>query len=457
MPPSNRRHPLIQRFLDHPTGVVVTTFATLVFIGAGVLSLPVCQSDGPLSTIDLLFTATSAVCVTGLAVADTSNDFSRTGQAVILVLFQLGGLGIMTLAAFALQVAGRRLSLRDQATINDVFFQRHASAALHSSLLWIVLSTLAIEVVGAISLLIAMPRVGEPEEMVFIAAFHAVSAFCNAGFSLNSDSLVGMRDNTLFMVTIGVLIILGGLGYTVLAEMVQRPARKILQQKQARHRTLHTRVVLTMTVVLIVAGAVILRGLGLGRAEGSSLDTVGDALFQSITARTAGFNSIDLAAASTPVLLVMILLMFIGGSPGSCAGGVKTTSVAVWLGRLWSRMRQREDVVLGGRTIPTALVRRTGVLLGISLMWVLIGIMILSMTEMGREGVLFEALIFEQVSAFATVGLSTGMTPDLTAVGKAWIILSMFVGRLGPLTIMLVFIEKKSNNVRLPEERIMIG
>jgi len=454
---SESRHSLVIYAFSRPQGFLIGVFAGLILVGTVLLSLPIAHAQAGISPLDALFTATSAVCVTGLIVRDTGQDFTRFGQIVILVLIQIGGLGIMTFAALAMQMAGRKLSLRSQVALHDVFYQQNAAAQFRRNLKWIVLLTLGLEGLGAILLVKTLPDGLEKSETIYIAVFHAVSAFCNAGFSTFSDSLMGMREQVAFMTVISVLIILGGLGYAVVLETIGRSACKLFRRSTPVRWSLNTRVVLTTSVALILIGTVVFDTLGLSDTDVGWPARAGDAVFQSITARTAGFNTVDLGACPTPSLLWLVVLMFVGGSPGSCAGGVKTTSLAVWVARLKARLQLREDVTIAGRRIPVDLVRRTGLLLGVAAVYNLAGVLVLSITEMGNAHWRLEDILFEQVSAFATAGLATGPTATLTAMGKLWIILTMFVGRLGPLTIAMAVMDRRPAVVRVPEERIMIG
>ncbi|HSW44772.1 MAG TPA: potassium transporter TrkG [Phycisphaerae bacterium] len=452
-----KHHRLFISAMTRPEGFLVATFAGLILLGAILLSLPAAHARGPIHPLDALFTSTSAVCVTGLVVVDTAGDYTRFGQVVILALIQCGGLGIMTFAALAMQAVGRRLSFRAQVALHDVFYQKNAAQEFRHSLRWIVLLTLAIEGAGALVLANALHDSLGWREALYAGTFHSISAFCNAGFSTFSDNLMAVRSNPVFLSTVALLIVLGGLGYTVLLETLWRLRRPLGQRKHTAW-SLNTRVVLRTTIVLIFVGAVLLLVTGLDGGSGDSwISGAGHALFQSVSARTAGFNTINIGACPVASLVLLVLLMFIGGSPGSCAGGVKTTSIAVWIARLRARLGQQEDVTLAGRRVSVDLIRRTGLLIAVAAMFNLIGVLILSATEAARPSWHLEHLLFEQISAFATVGLSTGITPELTAAGKLWIILTMFVGRLGPLTIAMIVTEHKPPMVRLPEERIMVG
>jgi len=452
---------LLTRAIRRPEGFLLATFAVLILVGTLLLSLPIAHAPHTvLHPTDALFTATSAVCVTGLIVVDTGHDFSLFGQIVILFLIQFGGLGIMTFAALVAQIVGHKISFRSQAALYDVFYQQNAAMQFQKHLKWILGLALTLEAVGTVLLFVALPDDMGTTEAAYFALFHAVSAFCNAGFSLSTQSLIPLQNHALFMTTIAFLIVLGGLGYTVLLEVIVRSWRRVTHRPNPVVWSLNTRVVLQTTLILILIGAIFFDVFGLSANDLPDWRSrAGNALFQSITARTAGFNTVDISALETASLLWLVLLMFVGGSPGSCAGGVKTTTLAIWVARLKARLRQREDVTIAGRRIPSDLIRRTGLLVGIAAVYNLVGILFLSITEMGgpQAQVRLEDIVFEQISAFATVGLSTGLTPALSLAGKLWIILTMFVGRLGPLTIALVVMERQRAVVRLPQERLMIG
>jgi len=439
IPQDNR---LFHRMFSRPQGFLAGTFLALILTGTVLLSLPIAHARPGISPLDALFTATSAVCVTGLTVVDTGRDFNRFGQITILILIQLGGLGIMTFAVLVLQVVGQKLSFRSQAALQDVFYQKNAAVRFRQNLKWIILFTVVIEALGAVLLFHALPAELQRGPGAYVAVFHAV---------------VSLRGHLAFMTVISVLIVLGGLGYTVILEITSRAWYRLIRRPNPVVWSLNTRVVLTTTLALILVGGVALGVLGLASDEPGRSPPAGNAIFQSITARTAGFNTVEIGNLPMASLLCLALLMFVGGSPGSCAGGVKTTTLAIWVARLKARLQQRDDVTIRGRRIPVDLVRRTGLLVGVAAVYNLLGVMVLAITETSTPGVGLEHILFEQVSAFATVGLSTGLTAKLSVIGELWIILTMFVGRLGPLTIALVVMERKPADVRMAEERLMIG
>jgi trk system potassium uptake protein TrkH len=444
--------------LRRPEGLLSVTFALLILVGSLLLALPIAHAAGKVSLLDALFTGTSAVCVTGLIVVDTGQDFTRFGQIVIIVLIQLGGLGIMTFAALATHMLRRRISFRSQAALGHVFYQHVAAGELKGDLKRIVALTFAFELIGASLLYVDLRATPTGDPGLFSAVFHSISAFCNAGFSLNSDSLTPYRAQVLTMSTMMALIILGGLGHTVVLEAVSRAGRGLLRRSKRPIRwSLNSRVVVVTSGVLIAFGAVALLTLGTGNREQNWAAALLHAAFQSVTARTAGFNTIEIGGLPTASLLVLVGLMFVGGSPGSCAGGIKTTSIAVGFSYLRSRLSSVGDVALLGRRLPQDLITRAAMICGLALLWNAAGCVILSVTESAGRGVAFESLLFEQVSAFATVGLSTGVTAGLSAAGKLWIIATMFVGRLGPLTMALTVMPTTTAAIRYPEERLMIG
>jgi trk system potassium uptake protein TrkH len=452
----------IRVLLGLPESLLVVSFGGAILVGAFLLRLPWAQQGGRVNFLDALFTSTSAVCVTGLVVVNTGSDFTRFGQIVIMLLIQTGGLGIMTFAALMFQFLGRRMSLKTQALLHGSFFQEDIGIkfrAMFKRILWL---TAVTEFLGAALLFFALgPRATRLGESVLSAIFHAVSAFCNAGFSLYDDNLVGLRHNYLFTVTIMVLIVIGGLGHTVVHEVWQRLEYRFSRgpSPQDIHSRLsvHSRVVLRVSGLLIVGGAAGLLVLGLTATETSWGGRLAAALFQSVTARTAGFNTVDIGLLPTSSLMLLVILMFIGGSPASCAGGIKTTAFAISWAELRARILGESEVRLLDRRIPTETLWRVSLLIRLALLWNIAGILLLLVTEGGQPGLGLEKVVFEQISAFGTVGLSTGITDKLSAPGKLWIIATMFVGRLGPLTMAMWFFTPKPGHVRHPEGRVMIG
>ena len=447
-------------FLARPQAVLILSFAGVILAGAVLLSLPFCQAR-PVAFLDGLFTSVSAVCVTGLITKDTGGDFSLAGQWVILGLIQLGGLGIMTFSAFLGSLLGRRLSLRNHYVLQEVFLPEQSSGKFGKILVFIVAVTAVVEFLGALLLWI---RLGATEAALFPALFHSVSAFCNAGFSLWSDSLVRFRgDPAVNGIVIG-LIVTGGLGHIVLFEVTRRVFHHRKKDLPVLF-SLHTRLVFWTTMALILLGGVLfylfesgnaLEGLPAGEKALSSL-------FQSVTTRTAGFNTLDIGSLTTPALLLFVVFMLIGGSPGSTAGGMKTTTFVVFFASLRSWLRGDENITILKREIPQEAGKRAVIIASSVFLLLAAGTLVLSLTEGGsvpfaREGSRLTADLFEAASALGTVGLSTGITPTLSAGGKVTIMVLMFSGRLGPLTLATFATgPDKGPRVGYPEERVMLG
>ena len=457
------REPLFRRLLPYgkmPQTLLIGGFAGTILLGALMLLLPWSQTKGEVGFVDALFTSTSAVCVTGLVVVDTGTAFTRFGQTVIVGLIQIGGLGIMTFAALAYLMLGRRLSLASQAALHDAFFQRDLGVAFKRKFFQILLITASIELTGVLFIFLALLWRNTPVlQALFSAVFHSISAFCNAGFSIYGDNLIGLRDSPVIMTTMMSLIVLGGLGHMVLSELWHHGKSFLAGAIAAGHQSLttHTRVVVRTTLALIIVGWLGLVLLGLTSSEDTWGKKLSCAMFQSITSRTAGFNTVDIGLMPLSSLLLITLLMFIGGSPGSCAGGVKTTAFAISLAEFKARLKGEDQVVILERRVPKAILERTMVLIRLSVLWNLLGVFLLLCTESGRPGVGLHDVLFEQISAFGTVGLSTGLTDKLSVIGRLWISATMFVGRLGPLTLAMEILPSKHIHVKYPESRIMIG
>jgi trk system potassium uptake protein len=440
-----------------PEALLVGSFALVIFIGSLLLMLPWSRTAGEADYLTALFISTSAVCVTGLVVVDFPTYYTTFGQVVVLVLIQLGGLGVMTGAILLFRALGRRLSLRSQTALQDSLLQMNMAADFRRLFRWILTLTLGIEAVGALALFAGFSLHARPGDAFFPALFHAVSAFCNAGFSTFSDSLAAYRGEPLIVWSIMALIVLGGVGGPVLVELIDWAKRRRAEATRGMRRlSLHSRTVLVSSTVLIVGGTVALLLLGLTAGERGMAERVEAALFQSITARTAGFNTISIGALPGASLLLLVLLMFIGGSPGSCAGGIKTTTAAVWVSELWASLRRRDEVLLFDRGVRPAIVRRAMLLINLSVAWNFFGVLLLVSIE-GSQDFGFIDLFFEQISAFGTVGLSTGVTPRLAPASQVWIIATMFLGRLGPLVLTAWILGAEKGRVRHARGEVLIG
>jgi trk system potassium uptake protein TrkH len=486
-----------------PARLMVTSFLIVIVLGGLLLSLPRAMTPEHAyeegfhlarRILNGFFTSTSATCVTGLAVYDTAGDFTRFGQAVILVLMQAGGLGIMMFGTLFGLLAGRRMSLADSLVLQDAM--SHETIGLVSKMIrFIVIVTFSCEAIGAALLYSMWPAsVDGVGERLFYSVFHAVSAFCNAGFALDAQSLVPYRGAWAVYGSIMPLIVLGGLGFPVLRDLARRGKARVrpgraddgsealgLPRGRASHAatrlTLHTRIALVMTAVLIVIPAIaffVFESTDWRRrsqkpprppdprttavmADMDWSDRGAAAVFLSVTARTAGFNAaaMDVNSLSTASHFLLCILMFVGGSPASTAGGVKTVAVAVLMLSLWDTLRRRPHVEVFGRTIPDDVVRRAGVVVVVMFLVVSITALMLCYSERGEST---QEVLFESVSACCTVGLSTGLTPRLTVPGRVIIMAAMFAGRLGPLTLLIALAGRsRPAPYEYPEEQVIIG
>jgi len=414
------------------------------------LNLPAASSTGKsIGFIDALFTATSATCVTGLIVLNTGKDFSTFGQLIILILLQCGGLGIMTMSTMFAFLVGKRISLRQRLIMQESLNQFSIGGLVHLAK-FILIFTVIIEGVGATILFFCWQKNYSPVQALYLGVFHSISAFCNAGFSLFSDSIMRYRGDLIINLTFMALIILGGIGFLVLLELLQYGKKETL--------SLHTKLVLKISFILILIGFI-----GVYLIEYSNPLTLGNlnlsekiysSIFQSITARTAGFNTIHIGSMLNPTLFLIIILMFIGASPGSTGGGIKTTTFSLLILYVWSSLTGKEGINLFKRRVSPDIIPKALAVITLSLALVVTMTILLSYVE-GED---FIKILFEVVSAFATVGLSTGITPSLSTAGKIIIIITMFAGRLGPLGLALSLIQKREPEViKYPEEKVMVG
>lgn len=437
-----------------PAQLIVLSFAAAVAAGTVILRLPIAHAPGAdIGWLEALFTATSAVCVTGLIVVDTGRDFSPVGQAIIAILIQMGGLGILTVGTLLALVTGRRLGFRERMNVQTQLSSLQVGGVVRL-VRRIVVVVLGVELAGALLLYPRMAAADGWGRGAWQAVFHSVSAFNNAGFSLYADSLTRYVGDPLVNVVILALIALGGLGFVVVVNLIARH-----WQAQRAPLSLHTKIALSATALLIGVATVLLLAL-----EWTNPRTLGGlpgpvkvmaTLFQAITPRTAGFNTVDYAEMQQATLLVTILLMFIGGNPGSTAGGIKTVTFFVLVGSAWSLSRGRGELQLFNRRVPVQTAVRAGVITLSSFMVVSAGLIVLSLTD-GELGLL--RLAFETFSAFGTVGLSMGITADLSPAGKLVIVVLMFIGRLGPLTLGLALVEAPpERRLEYPAEDVVVG
>ncbi len=438
----------------HPAQTMLFSFLIVIIAGMFLLKLPKAVMPGnDLSWLEALFTSTSATCVTGLIVVDTGSHFSLMGRLIILGLFQIGGLGIMTLSSFLAMFFGRGIAIKERVLLQEMLNIDRLGIIKHT-LRNIVLLTFFFEAAGALILYFHMDGSGWGiGERLLQAVFHSVSAFCNAGFSLNADSIMGFASNYWVVFTIAFLIIIGGLGFLVLIEL--GGGRLLNKKKSNVHKlwSLQTRLIIIVSLILWIGGTLML--FILEPFEGSVFQRFVQAFFSSVTARTAGFTTIDFGLIGVPSALLIIVLMFIGASPGSTAGGIKTTTIGVLSASVFSIIRGRFRIEMFKKTISPILLNRAMVLFAFSIMVICTAVFILAISE---QASLLD-ILFETVSAFGTVGLSRGLTPHLSPIGKTVIIIVMFIGRVGALTLAFAVTAPSGQaRVEYPTEKsIMIG
>ncbi len=448
-----RRRPL------SPSQFLASSFLGIIVAGGALLSLPIAHAAGrTVSVLDAFFTSVSAVCVTGLIVADTPVDFSVFGQVVVMLLIQAGGLGYMTLSTVLTVAIGRSVTLQERLTLQEALNVQDMNGLVRFAGNVLKL-TLAFELAGALILaLYWWPSMGLAAA-AWRGLFHAVSAFNNAGFALWSDNLMSWRGDVVVNLVITALIIAGGLGFFVWTELLTR-------RRSAVKLSVHTRLVVAATLALLAGGTLLLLALEWNNPRTLAALPLGEkvlaAWFQSVTTRTAGFNTIDIGALTVPSLFVMMGLMFIGASPGSTGGGVKTSTFSITLAALWSTVRGEDDTVLFKRRLAPELVAKAFFISLIAFVTMNSVAWLLLLTE-GRN---LLTTLFETTSAFGTVGLSMGengapvsLSAFFTPAGKCLMMLMMFVGRLGPLTLAIAVARRGAAQakIRYPEGKILVG
>lgn len=427
-------------------------FATL--IGSIILILPFCLQKGEsLNLLQSLFTITSAICVTGLSVVDVSKVFSPIGQIVILIFIQLGGLGVMTFSSLIYVVAGKKMTYHERMILKD---ERNAdeSEEITNFLKKIILTIFIIESIGAIILTgVFMNQLKFPlGKAIFYGIFHSVSAFCNAGFSLFSNGLEGFAKNVTMNLSIAYLIILGGIGFSVINSFVTAVRKDITRFNLTSKLSIFISMILTFGGTFLFLLLESKNGLTIG--DMGFVDKVIASFFQSVTTRTAGFNTVPLGGMKEGTIFLFCILMFIGASPGSTGGGIKTTTLGVIAFYVLGIVKGKEHIDMFNRRIDWEILNRALAILVIALLYVGVVIMLLLTVENFK----FEQIVFEVISAFATVGLTLGITPELNWFSQILIIITMFVGRLGPLTFALAIGEtKKKEQFKYPKENILVG
>jgi trk system potassium uptake protein TrkH len=456
------------RRINAPQLLLPATFVLLILSGTFLLKLPRAAGDAEISWIDSLFTATSAVCVTGLSVRSTAEGFSPGGQAVIALLIQLGGLGIVVFGATFAALLRGSLSLREHVTVRDML-EHNSVADLRRFALRVVGVTLLLQLIGALLMLPFWQSAGDsplaPAQRVWLSTFHSISAFCNAGFDITGDSLVPYRRSILPGLTVSALIILGGIGFPVIFDVLRWTGGTI------RHRmgrslaparlSLHASLTVKATVILLTSGAVLVFIAQIDRPTGGGASSgitgrAADAWFMSVTARTAGFNTMPMDELSPASSISLMALMCIGGSPGSMAGGFKTTTLVVLFLGVLATIRGRAETEAGNRSIPENLVRKAGAVALCMAGLVLTATILLCITQPRLDPF---KLLFESISAATTTGLSLGVTSELSPAGKLVLVLTMFLGRVGPLTLLGVLLIRRppARAYLFPRETVTLG
>ncbi|MDR5659588.1 TrkH family potassium uptake protein [Serpentinicella sp. ANB-PHB4] len=445
----------MDNFKLDPTQILVLGFASLILIGAILLNLPIASQDGnSIGFVDALFTSASAVCVTGLVVVDTGTYWTVFGKTVILILIQIGGLGFMTLATMFAVFLGKKISLKERLIIQESLNQYSLSGLVRFTQ-YIIIGTLIIEGLGALFLSFTfVPELGWAKGIGY-SIFHSISAFCNAGFDIigQGRGLTPYVSAPFLNFSIWFLVILGGIGFSVIVD--------VYNKRNIKRLSLHTKLVLIMTVSLLLLGFISFLALEWNNPNTlGELDTGGKflgAFFQSMTTRTAGFNTISLDQMGDASILLTMILMFIGGSPASTAGGIKTATLGVILFTVISVIKGNEDTELLKKRIPRDIVNRAITVAIIGFTLILLVTTILTITE---PNLAFVEILFEVISAFGTVGLSLGITSELSVIGRLIIALTMFAGRVGTITIVFALAIKQRKNkgtIKYPEGKIIVG
>jgi len=435
--------------------LLALSFALLILIGTVLLSLPVSSlGETPLPVPDALFTATSAVCVTGLTVITPAADLSRFGQIVLICLIQVGGLGFLTFSTLLFMILGKRLTLKNRLVLRESL-NTDSLSGLTGLIRWIFTLTISIELTGAALLAIRfIPQYG-PGEGVYLSVFHAISAFCNAGFDvLGPDSLIPLNNDPLILIPVMLLITFGSMGFTVMSD--------IIKNRRFSRLSVHTRLVLILSGTLILSGALFTALL-----EWNNPSTLGslpgiwekllNSLFQSVTLRTAGFAAVDQASLRQSTKFLNCLYMFIGAAPASTGGGVKLTTFASLIMLVISIAQGREQTIVFKHTISRKTLERAACILLIAVGVVFADILLLCITDPSQP---LSSIMYEAVSALATVGLSCSMTGSMSAAGRLIIIVTMFIGRVGPLTLALALASRQTtvrDKLKYPEAGILIG
>jgi trk system potassium uptake protein TrkH len=434
--------------------IMIYGFAAMIVLGGLLLMLPVASKSGlGTSPLDAVFTAASAVCVTGLVVLDTADHWSLFGQIVIIALIQLGGFGLMTSATLFLLAFGRRIGLKEKVLITEAIGVTRLGGVVRVVGMMAVF-TIIVEAAGAALLYLHYSQTTPPATSIWLSTFHSISAFNNAGFDLSGSfgSLLIYQSQPLVLLVTAALIIVGGISFLVVSDLFRA-------RWKPRRLSLDSKLVISTTAILLVVGTALV--LFTESANSATLgplswpDKITNAFFQSVTARTAGFSSVNVAYLANYSLVLVAILMFIGGASGSTAGGIKVNNFGMFAATIWSTIKGREHAGAFGREFSVQQINRALTIVFLSVAFISAAVLLLTLTEGGTR---FIDLLFETVSAFSTVGLSVGITPGLSVPGRLIIIVTMFVGRLGPLAMALALVQQqKMARYRFPQETVRTG
>lgn len=452
-----------------PSQIVTLSFLIIILIGTVLLKLPFSQAESAesISFLDCLFTATSAVCVTGLVTVTTATSWSIFGKIIILLLIQIGGLGLVAIITYLGIHLGKRITLKERLTLQTAFNHTDFHGMVRM-VMFVIRGTLICEGIGAIILFIGFFMDGTGFlTALFYGIFHSVSAFCNAGFDIiGEQSLISYGSNVFICIPIMLLIIIGGIGFSVWADLIHNIKNHYSSKTKQRWKfTLHTKLVLITTGLLLLTGSIYFLAAEYDNTQLWGNEGLGEkmfkALFQSVTLRTAGYATVNQAALGETSKFISGLFMIIGGSPGGTAGGIKTVTLAVVICSVWSVMKGRYTIDVFHKNIPLQLLQKSLTIIIIMTALLCTGTAILTFTEHNNAySHLTVDLFYEVASALGTVGLTTGITPFLSSQGKLLLILCMFIGRIGPISILISLSkrgEKANNNIRYPKEDILIG
>ncbi len=447
-----------------PTRLIALSFFLVILIGAILLSLPICNKADSIPFIDHLFIATSATCVTGLVSVCVAQQYNVIGQLVIILLIQIGGLGFLTLLNVFYVFLHKKLSLKNKIIMQEALNQESLKD-IHIYIKRVFLYTFVIEMIGALCLMfVFVPEFGL--KGIYYSIFHSISAFCNAGFDiLGSQSLIPYYNHFWLNIVISSLILLGGIGFVVMIELIHSYHNYKLKfktfhiKKYIKNLSVHTKIVLLMTFILVFLGMIVILLLEYNHTLSSMPfnEKLLVSYFQSVTLRTAGFASVDMSALTPATKYFMSFIMFIGGSPAGTAGGIKTVTFVMMILHIVSLIKGAEHVHIFDKTIDDHIIKKSLSIIIISITICFISLFLLTISE----NVSLIDLVFEVFSAFATVGLSAGISPILSVFGKIVVILLMYIGRIGPITMLLIFAKqynsKKGKDINFAKENVLIG